>query len=233
MREEGFLTPNPEDPTRPDLKAFAPGPFGGLVRVAQEGRDFRGQVAPGEESEVVREELRDRLEALEDPETGEPFVERVFTREELFSGPYLENAPDLLFLEKETRFVGRGTVALQDVFGPPSYTFSGFHRPEGVILVSGPSFPPREERVNVSILDVAPTIYWLFDVEAPGDLDGRVPAELVGEESLGERPPRTGERRATILPEDALSLTDSEREALESIGYVRLTPAGSATSARA
>jgi len=214
LSEEGFGG-------RRGRKAYMPGPFSGLVRVSQEGRDFAGSVPPGEATEEVKEELVERLETLKDDATGESFVEGVYRNEDLYHGPYARNGADVLFVAKPGFFVGRGNPAGGDsLFGLPSYTFSGFHRPDGILFAAGPHFAHREKRGTFDILDVAPTLYWLFDSAAPEDLDGDVPDGLVVEDSLRVRAPRTGDRHAVILP-DAASLSDADREVLESLGYVQ------------
>ena len=223
MREEGFLSPAGPG-KQPTAEAFPPGPFSGLVRVNQKGRDFGGTIRPGAETEDVAARVRDRLLQVKDPETGAPFAERVMLREEVFHGPYTKNAPDVLFQEAPGLFVGRRPAApgpdQEAVFGPPSYTFSGFHRPDGILLAAGPRFGRSGERGRLSILDVAPLVYWLFDSEAPADLDGEIPEGFVRADSLAARPARTGDRLA-VIPPDEVFADDSEREALESLGYVQ------------
>jgi len=60
------------------------------------GREPDGTVNAGDESESLRDELIARLTAVRDPENGEPVITRVFKPEEVFSGPYVKNAPDLI-----------------------------------------------------------------------------------------------------------------------------------------
>jgi predicted AlkP superfamily phosphohydrolase/phosphomutase len=223
LSQEGFYSPAGPG-GQPAGEAFPPGPFSGLVRVSQKGRDFGGTIRPGRETEDVAERVRERLLEVKDPATGEPFAERVVLRDEVFHGPYTKNAPDILFQEGPGLFVGRRPVSpgpdQEAVFGPPSYTFSGFHRPEGILVAAGPRFGSSPDRGRLSILDIAPVVYWLFDSEAPADLDGAVPEELVRPDSLAARPPRIGDRQAVIPPDEAIA-PDSEREALESLGYVQ------------
>lgn len=200
-------------------KAFMPGPFSGLVRVAEEGRDFVGTVPP-ESVGAVKDELVDRLGDLED-ESGRRFVQQVYRNEDLYHGPYARNGADVVFVEEPGAFVGRGGPGAPELFGSPSYTFSGFHRPDGILLAAGPHFTHRSARGSFDILDVAPTIYWLFGSAAPSDLDGDVPDGLVAPDSLRVRPPRAREdRKAVILP-DAASLSEGDREVLKSLGYVK------------
>jgi len=218
LEREGFFEPVPGRPEASRTEVVAPGAFGGLLRVNEVGRDFGGIVSPAD-VDSIKTRLRERLEALKDPESGEPFVEKVYTREEIYSGPYVENAPDVLFEEAPGRFVGRGRPGSDELFGLPSYTFSAYHRPEGILIAAGPDFPPVPGRGDLSILDIAPTIYWLFDVELPNDLDGKVPAGLVGGTALERRPPRVGEAAAVIPPREGEP--EGDREVLESLGYVQ------------
>jgi predicted AlkP superfamily phosphohydrolase/phosphomutase len=218
LAAEGFVaTDSAGTPTK--AEAYPVGPFGGMLRVREKGRDWRGEVEP-EDNAAVRSRLRERLEGLVEPTSGRPFLERIYAREELYEGPYVENAPDLLFVEAPGFFVGRESPGDSALFGPPSYTFSGFHRPDGVLFAAGPRFRHDPERRHASILDFAPTLYWLFDVDLPADLDGEVLAELAAAESLAARPPRVGEARA-VIPPGAEAAGPADREVLESLGYVQ------------
>ena len=218
--QEGFVQIDREHPARSSVRAVAPGPFGGLVRVNQRDRDFRGTVPPGEASERVLEEVREGLTALVDPTTGAPFVQEIHLRDELFHGPWVGNAPDLVFLEAPRGFVGRGGLE-GDAFGPPGYTFSGFHRPDGILWGAGPHIPPNAARGHFSIVDVTPTLLWLFGVDLPADLDGTVMADLIGADALEARPVVRGERTVVTPVAQAVETPAAEREVLESLGYVR------------
>jgi predicted AlkP superfamily phosphohydrolase/phosphomutase len=220
LRAEGFIAQDSSGAfTKVD--AFPPGPFGGLLRVSQEGRDFGGQIAPGAATEEVRRRLAEKLAKLVDPRTGLAFAQHVYRREELYHGPYVDNGPDLVFVEAPTLFVGRGSPADTAVFGPPSYTFSGFHRPEGVFFAAGPRFRHDPQRQHASILGVTPTLYWLFDVPAPKDLDGELFTTLVRPDSLARRPARVGDGTAVVPPSDVAAPSEKDREVLKSLGYVQ------------
>jgi predicted AlkP superfamily phosphohydrolase/phosphomutase len=221
LESTGFIELNPGQPTAQRVDAFPSSAFGGLIRVNQRGRDYQGQIAPGEETQEVKAEIIDSLRRVEDPVTGEPLADRIYSREELFTGPYVENAPDILFLERDDTFIGRGKPESLDVFGPPSLTFSAYHRPEGIIMAAGPHFTKNSERQHFSIMDVTPTLLWLFDVPAPRDLDGRVMDALVQPDSLTARPPEVGDETVVMEPPEAGELSEQTREVLESLGYVQ------------
>jgi predicted AlkP superfamily phosphohydrolase/phosphomutase len=223
LREEGFFFPDTTGGQRHFLEAYPPGPFANQLRVSIAGRDPGGQIVRGEVKEV-RERLIAKLRKAVDPETGQPVAERVYRSDELYDGPYVDNGPDVVFLETYGMFAGRGTVETgppqTPLFGPVSYTFSGFHRPEGILLAAGPDIARDPERRTFSILDITPTIYWLFRTELPGDLDGTVPPELVGADALAARPVVMGEARAVVRP-DEVTVPEGSREVLETLGYVQ------------
>lgn len=60
------------------------------------GREKNGIVSPGAEAEALKDELIDKLTSIIDPKTGEKVINVVRRREEIYHGPEVENAPDLL-----------------------------------------------------------------------------------------------------------------------------------------
>ncbi|NCC53386.1 MAG: twin-arginine translocation signal domain-containing protein [Spartobacteria bacterium] len=59
------------------------------------GREPDGVVAPGEEADALKERLAQQLKAVIDPETGLQVITNVYRPEEIYSGPYVDMAPDL------------------------------------------------------------------------------------------------------------------------------------------
>ena len=59
------------------------------------GREPLGTVAP-QDFERVRQAACDALEAWRDPWTGAPVVRRAYRREELYEGPFVDRAPDIV-----------------------------------------------------------------------------------------------------------------------------------------
>ncbi|NIV40329.1 MAG: hypothetical protein GWN58_66280, partial [Anaerolineae bacterium] len=68
----------------------------GRVVIRVRGREKEGQVAPGTEYERIRDEISAAALELRDPDSGEPVFQAAFKREELYHGPYLEQAADLI-----------------------------------------------------------------------------------------------------------------------------------------
>ncbi|MEW5979272.1 MAG: alkaline phosphatase family protein [Acidobacteriota bacterium] len=69
--------------------------FNGLY-VNLKGRERQGIVEPGKERESLLAELTTKLLNLKDPNNGEPVVTKVYRAEEIYSGPFLKEAPDLI-----------------------------------------------------------------------------------------------------------------------------------------
>jgi predicted AlkP superfamily phosphohydrolase/phosphomutase len=135
------------------------------VRINVRGREPQGIVDP-EEYEGYRKALCRRLEAWH-------AVARAYCREELYSGPYVDSAPDIIL-----------ALALEDGYShsflrshgkesfrrlePPEYAggkekgMAGNHRPSGVLFLSKPTVAGA-----ASLLDVAPTVLADMGVAGP------------------------------------------------------------------
>ncbi len=129
----------------------------------------RGTVGLGAEREALAEEIREELLALRDPESGEPVVEKVHLREELYRGPRLEMAPDLMVEMRE----GWNSQAYMngegDIFAPMR---RADHRREGIYLLRGPGIRPSPSG-EWEVTDFLPTILKYLGLEQGGPLDGR------------------------------------------------------------
>jgi len=65
------------------------------LRINLRGRDSDGIVDICD-YEDLREKLINELENLEHPQTHEKIIEKVYRREELYQGSFLDKAPDLV-----------------------------------------------------------------------------------------------------------------------------------------
>jgi predicted AlkP superfamily phosphohydrolase/phosphomutase len=184
----------------PNTKAyFEENPYYPVLWVNLKGRQPQGTVEPGAEYEALRTELIEQLEDWRHPESGERIVLRAFRREELYSGPYLEEAPDIIVqwgeregytyafkVSSKTKNY-RWTEDI-DPARPENMAFftgkSGSHRDDGIFLAEGPTIRSGEALRGARIIDVAPTILHLLDVPIPEDMDGRVLVEMLDEEMI-------------------------------------------------
>jgi predicted AlkP superfamily phosphohydrolase/phosphomutase len=178
----------------PNTKAyFDENPYYPVLWLNVRGRQPLGTVEPGTEYERLRSELIERIEDWRHPETGERIALRAYRREDVYRGPYLEEAPDIIVHWGERDGysyafrVSSKSKRLRwleeiDPHRPEHMAFftgkSGTHRDDGILLAEGPAIRSGVVR-NAAIVDVAPTILHLLGVAVPADMDGRVLTEML------------------------------------------------------
>ncbi|USZ68088.1 alkaline phosphatase family protein [Halorussus salilacus] len=139
------------------------------VRVNLAGREPDGIVSP-DDYEQVRDDLVAMLSSVETPD-GDPVFDRVARREEVFSGPHVERAPDVVtvpadFDEFLSTRVGDGR------FGPPSEPYN--HKREGVVALAGEGVDADADLAGAHLFDVAPTVLATLGLPAGDRMDGSV-----------------------------------------------------------
>lgn len=198
------------------------------------GRQPEGTVDPGAEYRELVDFLSERLLALKDPETGRRVVERVLRKDEVYEGPYLDQAPDLLLAWWEGKGFSAKTSLPQDqgkpVVGEAAAEvsgraeWSGTHRLDGVLAVRGSGIKVGAQVTGARIMDLAPTILHILGEPIPDDMDGRVLTEIFDPADIERRP--VSYRTATPGSEAEESATYSEEEGemirkrLQDLGYL-------------
>jgi predicted AlkP superfamily phosphohydrolase/phosphomutase len=185
-----FLAVKGDRPTGADMfgdvdwtrtRAYAVG-FGGIY-LNLEGREAQGIVKPGETAEQLRREISEGLRALVDEVEGVQPVREVYDCREVYSGPYVADAPDLIVGFRPGHRVGWSSVTgglSDEVIEDNTRHWSGDHNfnpPD----VPGMLFSNRPIAVDTpSIMDIGPTVLDLFGVAIPPYCDGRslLPAAL-------------------------------------------------------
>jgi predicted AlkP superfamily phosphohydrolase/phosphomutase len=140
------------------------------------GREAQGIVAPGSEAEALKAELMQKLSGLRDQERAGIAIRRVYATDQLYRGPYLEAAPDLIagfnagYRISWEAAIGQVTGA---VFEDNRKAWSGDHCVDP-LLVPGVLFCSRPiTGSDPGIEDMAPTALELFGVELPAWMDGK------------------------------------------------------------
>ena len=202
-------------------RAFAPMPSGNGVHIVKADEAHPNGVTP-EEYAVFRDWLAAKLLEVKEPETGEPVVARVSTRDELFSGPTLAVAPDLT-LELEDGGLMSILSSTETVRRRPTPT--GTHRPQGIFAAAGPEIQRGVDLPPLSILDVAPLMLHQLGLPIPEALEGRLITEAIDPRSLSSRPPRRSGATESIGDVRSDLVLDDEAEAeildrLRALGYV-------------
>lgn len=205
-------------------KAFSMGSFG-QVYVNLAGVRPEGIVQPGQEYEQLLAFLTEHAKALKDPRSGKQLVENVFRREDIYNGAYIDRTPDLIIQPRGWEYMAFGHAdfgsnkLVEEIVG-----LSGHHRPDGILILSGPGVKPGYKLETANIMDLAPTILQAMGVKVPSEMDGRVLVEAFEASSPVTRP--ISYNPASIYKDNALTpgLTDEEEsdvmDRLRRLGYV-------------
>ena len=200
-------------------RAFSIGSFG-QVYINLAGSYPQGLVEPGDQYEDLKERIVREAMALQDPRTGEPLVERVYRREELYSGPYAHRTPDLIIQPRGWEYMAFGHADFgSNKLVEPITGLSGHHRLEGILILAGAGVKAGTALENASILDLTPTILHALGVAVPADLDGRVLSEAFEASSPAAQPVtysqaviyKDGARTPDLSPEEMDEVQDKLR----------------------
>ncbi len=158
------------------------------IYINTSGRFAHGTVQPGAEYERLVERLIAELLAVKDPETGQPVFEGVYRREQVYSGPWLEEAPDLLLRFRDDRYTSnryffgpeewRLRIGRSAFVRPPHWS-RGDHHFNGIVLFAGPAFRSGAMIASTSIENVAPTMLHALGLPVPTGMTGQVVQEVL------------------------------------------------------
>jgi predicted AlkP superfamily phosphohydrolase/phosphomutase len=185
------------------------------VSVNLKGREPGGTVDPGD-FEKVRDEIAASLDAFRDPDTGTNPIGKIYRKEEVLSGRFLDVAPDLLLVPAPRYSLthAKGMVEEAD-------WLSGDHRIEGVIVATGPEVTPGPLTEEARLIDLGPTALAALGVPSGVARDGRVLSTLVGP---GVQLTVTESGDGAAGPVDDTGLTSDEEGEIEDhlrgLGYV-------------
>jgi predicted AlkP superfamily phosphohydrolase/phosphomutase len=211
-------------------RAYALG-AGGKIYLNVAGREPEGIVQPGVEYELLRNEMADALAAVEDPETGRRIVRRVWRREELYHGPFLDRAPDLVIEWADYRYWGRGRY---DIWAAPVFEdrrtmdyselpLTGTHRPDGIFVASGPGVKVGAEIEGARIVDLTPTMLRILGLPVPEYMDGSVLESIFVEDAF-ESAVSLPTVQPISIPGSEFTYTDEDSAAilqrLQDLGYL-------------
>ncbi|MFX1475623.1 MAG: alkaline phosphatase family protein [Promethearchaeota archaeon] len=189
-----------------------------------QGREPDGIVPPAE-YEKLREEIIQKLLKLRDPETSRPVFKTVLKKEDIYSGQFLNLAPDILIIPH--RGYGTSTSLASDapLFERVGiYPGTGIHELEGVFIFKGPTVKQGAVIKGAKIMDIAPTILHLFGVSIPSDMDGRVLREIFkkGSEPYQRSITRQVSKDEATEPHSLLRKDEEEKiiERLRDLGYM-------------
>ena len=184
LKESGYHTLiNPWKQGREDLfmntnwsktKAYS---FGlNSLYINQKGREAEGAVNPGPEKEALVREIADKLENFRDPKTGERPVLRAYIAKDVYQGPYVDLAPDIIVGYNHGYRTSWATPLgriPKEIVEDNKEKWSGDHcmDPEvvpGILLTNR-----KIKAKSPALYDLTPTILKIFGVEIPKEIKGK------------------------------------------------------------
>ena len=149
----------------------------GQIYLNMRGREARGTVAAGAEAQQLSAELAARLLEMRDPDDGAPIVRAVYRREDVYAGPYFDNAAELqVGMHDGYRVSWQTTLggAAEGLVYPNARKWSGDHGGYDFATTAGLLITNRRLTTGTpSILDIAPTVLKYFGVSLPSEIDGK------------------------------------------------------------
>lgn len=138
------------------------------IRLNLEGREPDGTVPP-DQYDAVRTQLIDLLRAVETPD-GDQLFEAVLPREEVFDGPEINRAADVLVVPGAFDHFLSATIR-GGSFGEPTEPWN--HKRFGLFAAHGKAIDTTQSLGEPMLFDVAPTVLAAFGVPADDRMDGR------------------------------------------------------------
>lgn len=140
------------------------------------GREYNGIVKPGDEYKELVDEIAKKLEAMIDPKTGKHVIKKAYKKYEIYHGPYIDMAPDIIigfsrgYGSSEESSLGQFS---EEVIVDNLKKWSGDHCMDyrevpGIILINR-----KIKQKEPSLYDLAPTILKEFGIEPPKDMVGK------------------------------------------------------------
>jgi len=185
----------------------------------------RGAIEP-EDYESERARIMEAIKKIRNPHTGKPMVTHLFTREQIYTGKYVERAPDIVFFLDDGEWIADFTLEKGLYKDADWRTGCGMHRLEGLFLAAGPGIAHRE-RIQTSIPHVVPTVLAAMGLPIPDDMDGRAIDEVFTDEwksanAITYEGDSAGEGQGWGQGEDVFQDEEEELlvERLRSLGYL-------------
>jgi predicted AlkP superfamily phosphohydrolase/phosphomutase len=175
-----------------------------------------------EDYDAVRAQLIIDLQELRDEQTGERIITEIHKREDVFPGPAMLDAPDLLLVLRDHGFV---SIKNKYPIVEPREVVAGTHHPDGIFIAYGSGIKQGVEVGRRNIADVGATLLYSLGLEVPCNLEGKIPESMFTEQHLETNPVVIGEATQSSLKDDiSESMADTEKDKimaqLQMLGYM-------------
>lgn len=196
----------------------------GQIFINVKGRDPEGIVHAGQEYKNLVKEISQRLKDFLNELTDGQSRAEVHIKEEIYSGDYYDEMPDITFLSNQDGYQAGSFVDFGSNRTVSDVTLlTGNHDMNGIFLAKGQLVKQGASIHGATIMDLAPTILHVLGCKIPKDMDGKVITSIFEEDFLKQHPvvftePAVAkkEERGEMSPEDQQKVL----ERLRSLGYI-------------
>ncbi|MCI4626025.1 MAG: alkaline phosphatase family protein [Candidatus Magnetoovum sp. WYHC-5] len=208
------------------------------ININLKGREPLGIVTTGNGYKRVVEELKSALYSQKDI-SGKQLIDKVLEKHELYSGPYVDEAPDLAIFFKNPRYSIRKDCLYPEIFRTLNTKdrLTGHHTsfPKGICIIKGPNIIPNGPINDPKIEDITPTALYLLNEPIPQDpvtqdpitqdIDGRILTEAITHEYTNSTPARfTNQQNGIIEYVEGEDFNEIDKNAVEEhlkqLGYL-------------
>lgn len=196
----------------------------GQIFINLKGREPEGMVNGGQEYENLKGEIIRRLQDFMNELTGGKSEAEIYAKEEIYSGDYFNEMPDVTFLANKDGYQAGSFVDFGSNRTTSDVTLiTGNHDMDGILLARGESLKKGVSINEANIMDIAPTILYMMGCKIPEDMDGKVLRGIFKEAFVEQYPVEFSElgkgkreARSEMSPEDQKKVI----ERLRSLGYI-------------
>jgi len=147
---------------------------------------FNNGLIQEDEVPKIMQSLINLLNNMKNFETKEKIFKRIYSREDIFQGPYTREFPHIILLPKKRYWLHHGMA--EKIIAKKSNIN---HSLMGIFIAYGENIANKDNLKNLSILDIAPTTLQYLKLPIPNDTDGKVLLDIFKEGSdVRERPIR-------------------------------------------
>ncbi|GAB5490657.1 MAG: alkaline phosphatase family protein [Phototrophicaceae bacterium] len=154
-------------------RAWSTGGYYGRIFMNVAGREPQG-IIPVEDYETVRDDLAQQIRAIPD-DKGQSLDTTVYKPQEIYEAVN-RIAPDLLVYFGDLHWRCAGTIGygrhytLENDTGPDDAN----HAQEGMFIIHNPQKSGKGQVNPYQLMDIAPTVLSLMDIDIPSQMQGRV-----------------------------------------------------------
>lgn len=217
-------------PRPADDRVFADIDFGSTraYAFAAGGQLYLGEASGARADRAYVESLASEIGQIRHPETGEPAF-RVLHKEELYSGPFLDKAPEFLLLPHDERIhVDSSRRRFEHAFErrenldpEHAYGFSAHHGVNGILAAGGPGIRAADLPDGAEIVQLPATILRLLGLPS-GGLDGAPLSEILEQPGPSGEPAAPAGSASAATSEEPVYSEEEEAamvERLRDLGY--------------